>query len=104
MLDYSREAVAMAKDKTRAELDADRKLNLSLVRLLEVVGEAASQVPRVDRAQYPAIPWPDIVGLRNRLIHAYEKVDLKIVWEIVTQDLPPLIAELEKILEKEPGA
>jgi uncharacterized protein with HEPN domain len=98
MLGAAREAAQMAQGKTRADLDSDRPLNLSLVRLLEVVGEAASRVPDADRAKYPGIPWPQIVGLRNRLIHGYDNVDFDILWQIVTKDLPPLVAELERIL------
>jgi uncharacterized protein with HEPN domain len=90
-LDAAREGVQMAQGKTRAALDADRPLNLSLVRLLEIVGEAASRVPARERAKYPGIPWAQIVGLRNRLIHGYDNVDFDILWHIVTQDLPPLI-------------
>jgi uncharacterized protein with HEPN domain len=68
MLDAAREAAQMAQGKTRADLDTDRPLNLSLVRLLEIVGEAASRVPVSERAQYSGIPWVQIIGLRNRLI------------------------------------
>jgi uncharacterized protein with HEPN domain len=99
MLDHAREAVAMARGRTRADLDSDRQLNLSLVRLLEIVGEAASRVPAQERSQYTDIPWPEIVGLRNRLIHGYDSVDFDILWEIVSDDLPPLIAALEKALQ-----
>ena len=98
MLDAAREAQQMAKGKSRADLDTDRPLNLSLVRLLEIVGEAAARVPEKERERYPGIPWPQIVGLRNRLIHGYDNVDFDILWQIVVQDLPPLIGELEKIL------
>ncbi len=101
MLDAAREAAQMAQGRTRADLDADRPLNLSLVRLLEVVGEAASRVPTGDRTKYSGIPWPQIVGLRNRLIHGYDNVDFDILWQIVTQDLPPLIAELAKVLARD---
>ena len=66
MLDHAREAVAMAAGKRRKDLDSDRKLNLALVRLLEVVGEAASRTPADERTQYAQIPWAQIVGLRNR--------------------------------------
>jgi uncharacterized protein with HEPN domain len=69
MLDHAREAVAMVTGKRREDLDADRKLNLALFRLLEVVGEAASRTPPDERTQYAQIPWAQIVGLRNRLIH-----------------------------------
>ncbi len=69
MLDHAREAVAMSVGKTREDLDSDRKLNLALVRLLEVVGEAASRTPTDERTEYTQIPWTQIIGLRNRLIH-----------------------------------
>ena len=98
MLDHAREAVAMAKGKTRADLDTDRKLNLSLVRLLEIVGEAAGRIPDEERARYPDIPWPEIVSLRNRLIHGYDSVDIDILWQIITNDLPFLIMQLDKII------
>jgi uncharacterized protein with HEPN domain len=93
MLDAAREGVQMAQCKTRADLDADRPLNLSLVRLLEIVGEAANRAPARERAKYPGIPWAQIVGLRNRLIHGYDNVDFDILWQIVTEDLPPLIVQ-----------
>lgn len=101
MLDHAREAVALAQGKTRADLDRDRLLELALVRLLEIVGEAASRVPREDCARYPEIPWPQIVSLRNRLIRGYDAVDMDILWQIIEHDLPPLVAALEIILGQE---
>ena len=101
MLDHAREAVSLVQDKTRADLDSDRLLNLGLVRLLEIVGEAASQISREECALYPQIPWPQIVSMRNRLIHGYDTVDFDILWQILTCDLPPLIADLETILASE---
>ncbi len=98
MLDHAREAFEMVAGKARKDLDADRKLNLALVRLLEVIGEAASTTPIQDRARYPDIPRAQIVGLRNRLIHGYDSVDFDIPWQIVTRDLAPLIATPEGII------
>lgn len=98
MLDHAKEAFELVQGKTRTDLDSDRLLNLAMVRLLEVIGEAANQVPKQKQAQYPEIPWPEIVALRNRLIHGYDSVDFDILWQIVTQDLPSLIAALEKII------
>jgi uncharacterized protein with HEPN domain len=98
MLDHAREAMVLAQGKTRADLDSDRLLELALVRLLEIVGEAANRVPQGVRATCPDIPWPQIVALRNRLIHGYNAIDLDILWQIVAQDLPPLVAALEGIL------
>lgn len=91
MLDHAVEAVEMIRGKTREDLDKDRKLNLSLVRLMEIIGEAASRIPKQDQKDYPEVPWPDIVSLRNRLIHGYDNVDLDILWQILSKDLPVLI-------------
>ncbi len=103
MLDHAREAVVLAQGKSRADLDRDRLLELALVRLLEIVGEAASRVSDEDSAKYHEIPWPQIIGLRNRLIHGYDAVDLDILWQIIEHDLPPLITALETILEQGDG-
>jgi len=69
--------------------------------LLEILGEAANRIPREEQARYPEIPWPQIIGLRNRLIHGYDSIDFDIMWQIVTIDLPPLVATLEKIVESD---
>ena len=101
MLDYSREAVEMAKGKTAEELSKNRQLNLALTHLVELIGEAASQIPRDVQARYWEIPWPKIVSMHNRLIHGYNFVDYDILWDTVNTDLPPLIAGLEKIIPPE---
>lgn len=98
VLDRSKEAVLLARGKTRADLDTDRLLNLALVRLLEIVGEAAGRVPEELRALHPEIPWAQIVSLRNRLIHGYDAVDFDILWQIITSDLAPLITAIEAII------
>jgi uncharacterized protein with HEPN domain len=79
-------------------LDKDRKLVLSLVKELEIIGEAAGKVSADVRSQNSTIPWQDISGMRNRLIHAYFDVDLDTVWSTATRDLPFLKSELEKML------
>jgi len=98
MLEYAREAVGLMRDKRRADLDTDRALGLATLRCLEIVGEAASHIPESMRQEHPQIPWPQIIGTRNRLVHGYDLVDYDIIWSTVVEDLPPLIAELEKIL------
>jgi uncharacterized protein with HEPN domain len=94
MLQSAREAVGYAKGRTREDLENDRPLVHSLVRCLEIVGEAANYVSREFREMNPQIAWFDMIGMRNRLIHAYFDVDLDIVWKTVKEELPPLIAEL----------
>jgi len=101
ILDAAKEAVALARDRSREDLDIDRMLNLSLVRLLEIIGEAARGVSPSLREAYPEVVWPKMVGMRDRLIHAYYDVNLEVVWQTVTEDLPPLVAQLEKIVAGE---
>jgi uncharacterized protein with HEPN domain len=100
MRDHAQEAIELMRGKSREGLLADRTLNLAIVHLLEILGEAANRMPTEQRAKYPQIPWPQIIGLRHRLIHAYDQVDLDIVWNIVTQHLPPLVRTLDEILSR----
>lgn len=101
MIEHGQEALELVRGHTRADLDHERVLNLALVRLLEILGEAAGRLPQDTRAQHPEVPWAEIVSLRNRLIHGYDTVDLDILWEIVSEDLPPLVAALERIAPPE---
>jgi len=100
MLDAAREAESFSQNKTRNSLDTDRKLVLALVKCIEIIGEAAAQISNQSREALPQIPWADIIGMRNRLIHAYFDINLDILWKTVVEDLPPLVAELEKIAEE----
>ncbi len=97
MLDASKKAVAFTKNRKRSDLNSDEMLALAIIRLLEIIGEAAKAVSTELKAQYPEIPWRPIAGTRDRLIHGYFNVDMDIVWMIVTNDLPDLIKNLEKI-------
>ena len=95
MLEAACEAVSFASERSRSDLDKDRLLTLSLVKTIEIVGEAASQVTSPTRQQLSNVPWERIVGMRNRLVHVYFDVNLDIVWETVQEDLPELITLLE---------
>ena len=101
MLDRAREAVDMINGRSRSEMDTDRMLNLALVRLMEVIGEAAGRVPEDFRARHSQVPWRDITDLRNRLIHGYDTVDFDRLWTIIQDDLPRLIERLEVIVQQE---
>jgi len=72
------------------------------VRLLEVVGEAAARVSPATQSRIPDVPWPQIVGMRNRLIHGYDDVDFAILWEIVAVDLLKLVPAVEQHLDASP--
>ena len=101
MVDAATKSVSFITGKSRKDLDTDEKLALALVRLIEIVGEAASRVTTEAQIRLPEIPWRDIIGTRNRLIHAYEAVNLDILWEIVAADLPSLITRLQRAIEQE---
>jgi uncharacterized protein with HEPN domain len=99
MLDASREAVGFAKGRSRSDLDGDRLLTLGLLKCVEIVGEAAVHVTEGTREKFTNVSWLDIVGMRNRLVHVYFDIDLDLVWDTVTRDLPPMIKVLEEVLE-----
>lgn len=99
MRDAAREAIGFAAGRARGDLDTDRQLLLSIVKDVEIVGEAASRVSAELRGRHPELPWAAIVAMRNRLIHAYFDIDRDIVWDTATADLPPLLAAVETILE-----
>lgn len=98
MRDAVQEALAFSRGMTRQDLDRDRMLTLALVRCLEIVGEAASKVSPETRGRAPEMPWTDLIGMRNRLIHAYFEIDLDRLWDTLTRDLPPLKAQLDTIV------
>ena len=100
MLDHAREAVDMISGNTPEDLEKKRMLELALVRLVEIIGEAAGRVSQFGQAKFPEIPWREVIGMRNRLIHGYDSVDLNVLWDTVELDLPPLISQLEEILQK----
>jgi uncharacterized protein with HEPN domain len=103
ILTHAREAVDICQGRTRSDLDSDRLLNLALTRLIEIVGEAANRVPDSIQAKYPDLPWIQMIGARNRLIHGYDSVDFDILWAIVNQDLPSVITQLESLLDQRIG-
>ena len=100
MLDAAMEAIKISKGKSSRDIEAERLLNLSLVRLIEIVGEAANRVSGEGRGKYPSIPWGHIIGMRNRLIHGYDNIDFEILYKTVTEDLPPLAEELGRMIKK----
>lgn len=100
MIEAGEQALVFVQGRNRADLDEDAMLRLALTRAIEIVGEAAAQVSEAGRAELPAVPWPQIVGMRNRLVHAYFDINLDILWDTVQLALPPLLAQLREPSEK----
>lgn len=102
MLDTAHKAVAKTRRRNRKAYDNDENLRLALTHLVQVIGEAAGRVSPQTCAAYPGVPWREITGMRHRIVHDYLNVDEDVVWQVVTQDLPSLIAMLEKIVPPHP--
>jgi len=99
MLDAALDANKFLGKATFEELQRDRKLGNAIVRSLEIIGEAAANVTKTTQAKYPEIEWTVIIGMRNRLIHAYFDINYHIVWQTVNENLPPLVEQLHSILK-----
>jgi uncharacterized protein with HEPN domain len=100
MLDHAQEAVEFARGKAKQDLASDRLLQLGLVRLVEIVGEAARRVSPETQLKYPEIPWAKVNGMRNRLVHGYDEINLDTLWDTVTEDLPALLSALPAVLAR----
>ena len=96
MIEAAEQALGFVQERKRADLDGDPMLRLALTRAIEIVGEAATQVSDAGRAELSAIPWPQIIGMRNRLVHAYFDINLDILWDTVQIALPLLLEQLSK--------
>ena len=100
MADAAQSALRFCHGRARSDLDADEMLRFALTRAVEIIGEAANKVSADARVQVPGIAWLVIVGMRNRLVHAYFDVDSDILWTTVNERLPALLLELHRILNK----
>lgn len=99
MIEAAESALQFVSGRTRSDLDADRMLLFAVVRAVEIIGEAASKIPEETRDAHPGIPWGAIIGMRNRLVHAYFDIDTNIVWVAVSQEIPALLAQLRTLVE-----
>ena len=98
MLDYAQEAVEMAQGRRREDLNADRMFRYALTHLVELIGEAAARVSEDGQRRYASVPLRAARGMRNRLIHGYDVVDLDVLWDTIRDDLPALIVRLRQAL------
>jgi uncharacterized protein with HEPN domain len=98
MIEAAEAAEAFVLGRDRAALDTDRMLLFALVRAIEIVGEAASKVSHDTRAAAPAVPWDQITGMRNRLVHAYFDIDRDVLWRTATEEVPSLLLLLRPLV------
>lgn len=98
MLDAADKAERFLADVTEEQFRANDEKVFAVVRALEIVGEAARAIPEEVRARYPSVPWREVAGMRDKLVHAYFVVDIKRVWETVKRDLPALRETVSRML------
>jgi len=96
MLEAGEEAIEFSQTRSRANF-------LAVVKSIEIIGEAASKVSPEFRAATAGIPWPELIGIRNRLVHAYFDMNIEVIWKAVDEDLPSLIQRLRAILNAPPA-
>ncbi len=100
LLDSIDESAAFTQGLTFETFSTDKKTVNAVVRSLEVLGEAAKRIPESIQRKSPMTPWKRMAGMRDKLIHEYFGVDLSIVWTVVQEELPPLRAEIERLLRE----
>jgi uncharacterized protein with HEPN domain len=103
MLTAARDAISLTSDLTREQFLASQLHQLAIIKLIETIGEAASRVSTAMRTAHPEIPWSDIVGIRNRLVHGYFEVNLDRVWGTLHNNIPELISLLDPLVPPDGG-
>lgn len=102
MLDASRDAAGMVKGRSRGDLDTNMMLRRALINAVQEVGEAAARITPAGRERLAVLPWGQIVGMRNRLVHGYDRINLDMLWTVAAEELPALIGLLEGALREWP--
>lgn len=100
MLKNMKDAQEFIGNMTYEEFVKDKKTSYAVVRCIEIIGEAAKNVPENIRNKYPKIPWKKMAGMRDKVIHFYFGVDLQKVWLVIKKDVPQLKPFIKKVLEK----
>lgn len=100
MLQAANDALNFATGRQRSDLDTDRQLLLSIVKSIEIIGEAGSKVSASTQEKHPEIPWHAIITMRHRLVHGYFDIDHEVVWQTLLSDIPTLLSQLEAIIHQ----
>ena len=103
MLENAQLAIRFVEEVDFETFKKDNKTVYAVIRAVEVIGEAASNVPVEIRSKHPSLPWRDIRGMRSKLVHQYFGINMEVVWQTIQEDLPFLVNELVNILKHEKG-
>lgn len=99
ILDAMEKAELLIAGVTYEQFAQDFRIHFAVVRALEIIGEASKRLPASLRQQHPALPWRGMAGLRDHIAHGYDVVDLEIVWNVVTREIPQIKPRLRQILQ-----
>jgi uncharacterized protein with HEPN domain len=103
ILDAMDKAEILLKDVPFEEFERDFRINFAVVRALEIIGEASKRIPDQIRQKYVQIPWKGMAGMRDRIIHGYDVVDMQIVWNVVKKDIPEIRPLMQQIIKDYPS-
>lgn len=98
ILDAMEKAEILVEEVNYKSFEEDFRINFAVVRALEIIGEATKRLPIDVRERYPDIPWRGMAGMRDRIAHGYDRVDLQIVWDVVKVDIPRIKPQIKQIL------
>ena len=100
ILSAAEKAIEFVAGMSAEDLAQDERTEYAVIKALEIVGEAARRVPESFREAHPQIPWREMTGMRDKLVHDYFGVNLEVVWKTVHEDLPPLISTLRALIDE----
>lgn len=100
MLDNAQRAIQFTKGMDYETFAKDDKTIYAVIRAVEIIGEAAANIPEKVRSEYPGIPWREVKGMRNKLVHHYFGINVEVVWQTIHEDLPILITSLKRLPRK----
>ena len=100
IIDSIKETEEFTKELSFDDFKQDKKTVNAVIRSLEIMGEAAKKIPDDLRRKYSKIPWKEMAGIRDKLIHEYHGVDLEIIWKVVKEELPPVKPNILKMLKE----
>jgi uncharacterized protein with HEPN domain len=100
MIEAAESALQFVSGRSRPDLDTDRMLLFAVVRAVEIIGEAASKISAETRTAHGGIPWSALIGMRNRLVHAYFEINTDVLWVAVSEEIPALLSQLRALASK----
>ncbi|MBI5822559.1 MAG: DUF86 domain-containing protein [Chloroflexi bacterium] len=101
MLENTNRAIQFTKGMDFEAFSKDEKTVYAVIRAVEIIGEATRNIPDDIRAKYPEIPWRDAADMRNKLVHRYFGINLEVIWQTLSEDLPMLADALQEIIRRE---